>query len=312
MVQSSSSSQRRFARAALAAIGYAVLVILWGAVVRATGSGAGCGNHWPLCNGEVLPLAPRVATLIEFTHRVMSGLILVAAVGLVWWARRVFPAGHRVRRAAVVSLAFVVSEALIGAGIVLLQLVQANASALRAVYIAGHLVNTMLLVAAMTATAFWAWPREADAAPPSGRSRALLLYGLLAMLVVSAAGAVVALGDTLFPQHSLAAGLAADMDPTASFLIRLRIWHPIFAVLVGIYLCGVAIYRADFDTPALRRPGRWIIILVLLQLALGFVNVFFLAPLALQMAHLLVANVLWVVLVWVWLKMETTGVTSRP
>jgi heme a synthase len=300
-------NQTRFARLALIVLFYAVAVIVWGAVVRATGSGAGCGNHWPLCNGEVVPLGARTATLIEYTHRAMSGLILILAAGLVVGAFRFFPRGHRVRRAAVWSLVFVLIEAAIGAGIVLLQLVEENASALRAGYIAVHLVNTMLLTAAMTATAWWAWPRPAEAPPAAGRSRALLLIGLGAMLLVSASGAVVALGDTLFPSASLAAGLAADLNPTSSFLIRLRVWHPLLAAAVALYLPLVAIRGEAFEAAALRWPRRLVIGLVLAQIALGVVNLVMLAPLVLQMAHLLVANLLWITLVWAWLEVSPRG-----
>lgn len=299
-----------FARFALVVLLYAVAVIVWGAVVRATGSGAGCGNHWPLCNGEVVPLAPRTATLIEFTHRAMSGLILLLAAGLVVGAFRIFPRGHRVRRAAVWSLVFVLIEAAIGAGIVLLQLVEENASALRAGYIAVHLVNTMLLTAAMTATAWWAWPRTAEAPQAADRSRMLLFAGLGAMLLVCASGAVVALGDTLFPSASLAAGLAADINPASSFLIRLRVWHPLLAAAVGLYLPLVAIRGEAFEAAALRWPRRLVIGLVLAQIALGVVNLVMLAPLTLQMAHLLVANLLWITLVWAWLEVSPRGRTA--
>jgi hypothetical protein len=92
-------------------LGYAIAVIIWGAVVRATSSGAGCGAHWPLCNGEVVPLAPRVQTVIEFAHRTTSGLILLLTAALVWAARSSYPAGHAARRAAGWSMVFVLIEA---------------------------------------------------------------------------------------------------------------------------------------------------------------------------------------------------------
>ncbi len=51
-------SQAWFSRYAWGVLLWNVLVALWGAYVRATGSGAGCGSHWPTCNGEILPRAP--------------------------------------------------------------------------------------------------------------------------------------------------------------------------------------------------------------------------------------------------------------
>ena len=296
---------RAFERFAWAILAYAILVIVWGAVVRATGSGAGCGRHWPLCNGEVIPLAPRIATIIEFGHRMSSGLILILSVALVAAAVRTFPRGHPARRAAGLALVFVTFEAVIGAGIVLLQLVEHNASALRAGYVALHLVNTMFLTGALTATAWSAQPRRTGwSEERRERWSRWLNVGLVAVLLVAVAGAVVALGDTLFPQATLAAGLAADFDPASHALTRLRVWHPVLAVATGAYLIAVVSWSDALEEPALRHPARLLIALIAGQLVLGAVNLLALAPLTLQMAHLLVSNVLWVVLVWIWLTVR--------
>ena len=301
---------RAFERFAWVVLAVAVLVIVWGAVVRATGSGAGCGQHWPLCNGEVIPLAPTIATFIEFGHRVSSGLIVILSVALAVAALRTFPRAHHARRAAGLALVFVGVEAAIGAGIVLLQLVAHNASGLRAGYVGLHLVNTMFLTGALTATAWSARPRTTGW--PEARRRRWarwLTIGLVAVLVVAAAGAVVALGDTLFPQPTLAAGLAADFDPASHALTRLRVWHPVLAVVTSAYLIWV-ISRSDaLDEPTVRRPARLALALIAGQVGLGVVNLIALAPLALQMAHLFVSNALWVVLVWIWL---TVSVRALP
>jgi cytochrome c oxidase assembly protein subunit 15/protoheme IX farnesyltransferase len=296
---------RAFERFAWSVLAFAVLVIVWGAVVRATGSGAGCGQHWPLCNGEVVPPAPTIATIIEFGHRVSSGLILILTVALVAAAWRTFPRAHPARRAAGLALIFVAIEAAIGAGIVLLQLVERNASALRAGYVALHLVNTMFLAGALTATAWSARPR-ATGWPEERRVRwsRRLTVGLAAVLVVAAAGAVVALGDTLFPQATLAAGLAADFDPASHALTRLRVWHPALAVVTSGYLIGVLAWSDAWDDRVLGRPARFAIALIAGQLVVGAVNLLTLAPLTLQMAHLLVSNALWVMLVWIWLTVR--------
>ncbi len=304
---------RAFERFAWAILAYAILVIVWGAVVRATGSGAGCGRHWPLCNGEVIPLAPRIATIIEFGHRLSSGLILALSLALVAAAVRTFPRGHPARRAAGLAFLFVAFEAAIGAGIVLLQLVEHNASALRAGYVAVHLVNTMFLTGALTATAWSARPRETGwPEERRGPWSRWLNVGLVAMLLVSAAGAVVALGDTLFPQATLAAGLAADFDPASHALTRLRVWHPVLAVATSAYLIAVVSWSDALEVPALRQPARLVIALIAGQVVLGAINLLALAPLTLQMAHLLVANVLWVVLVWIWLTVRRRVGRPRP
>src|ERR1700720_4900598 len=89
---------------AWAVVSYNVLVILWGALVRATGSGAGCGNHWPLCNGQVIPLSPRIDTIIEFTHRCMTGGSTFLVLGLLIWTFRGTLKGQAARTLAVVSM----------------------------------------------------------------------------------------------------------------------------------------------------------------------------------------------------------------
>jgi cytochrome c oxidase assembly protein subunit 15 len=287
---------------------YAILVIVWGAVVRATSSGAGCGAHWPLCNGEVIPLAPTLKTIVEFAHRLTSGLILLMTAVLLWMAVKTFPAGHAARRAAKWSLIFVIIEALIGAGIVLLRLVEDNASMLRAIYIALHLTNTLLLVGCYTwtlvaaAPAVVSWPASVAA-----RWERWLRVALIGVIVVAAVGAIVALGDTLFPSETLAEGFAADLDPAAHFLIRLRVWHPAIAVVISALLITIVVRSEAMDEPALRTPARALVWLVVGQVALGAANLLTLAPLPLQMAHLLMSNLLWVAAVWVWLT-----VRNRP
>ncbi len=280
-------------------LGTNLLVILWGALVRATGSGAGCGRHWPLCNGEVLPQSPAAATLVEYTHRATSGLALLLVVVLFWWSRRGFPRGHLARTSATWSLVFILTEAGVGAGLVLGRLVGDNDSMVRAGYLAVHLLNTFLLLAALAMTAHWS-----GAGSPSGlgadrpAARWTLAAGLLAVLVVAMTGAIAALGDTLFPSATLREGLQADSSPTAHLLIRLRVLHPLAAVLTGIYVATVAVLQGR----RLGSTGRFnwstaVVGLVLLQLALGVTNWLLLAPTALQLAHLLVADLLWVSLV---------------
>ena len=288
----------RFARYAWGVLAVNLMVILWGAYVRATGSGAGCGNNWPLCDGEVIPRSPQMETLIEFTHRVSSGLALLMVVGLLIWARRAYPRGHRVRKAAAWSMALMITEALIGAGLVLFELVAENASIARALAMAAHLVNTFLLLAALTMTAWWA----SGGAPirltgQRGASGALLL-GMAGVLVLGMSGAVTALGDTLFPARSLAEGFRQDLSPTAHLLIRLRVFHPLIAVLVGVYLilmAGWVGWRSR--TRAVRWLARALVTLFLIQLGAGVINLLLLAPVWMQLVHLFLADLIWITLV---------------
>lgn len=298
MASAATGSLRSFVRFAWATLAVTLLVIVWGGVVRATGSGAGCGSHWPLCNGTVVPLDPTVNTIIEFTHRLSSGAVMLMTVWLVVLARRTFVVGHAARRWAWIFFGFMMFEAAIGAGIVLLELVADNASALRAAYVGGHLVNTLLLVGAGVAVV---WHADPPARDHGGAAAWPLTVCLLGMLVVASTGAVVALGDTLFPHASLAEGIRADFDPTSHFLIRLRIWHPVAAALLAATVIGLVWHGRVLQGAAQATPRRLIGIAVVVQTTLGLVNLLLLAPLALQMAHLLVSNLLWMPLVWAWL-----------
>ena len=284
----------RFAPYAWGAVAFSFAVIVWGAYVRASGSGAGCGSHWPLCNGTVLPRDPAIETIIELGHRTTSFVALLLVVGLVVLARREFPAGHIVRRAAWASLFFMVTEALVGAGLVLLRLVADNDSVARAVYLGVHLVNTFLLLAAMTLTAWWGSGRPVPVAPLDWRRLGPLLAVLTGLLVVGVTGAITALGDTLFPAGSLAEGLRLDASPTAHILLRLRVFHPVLAVAVGSALLVAAVRAASRNaSPDTPRMGRIAAGLVLVQVAAGVLNLLLLAPIWMQLVHLFLADLVW-------------------
>lgn len=267
-----------------------MLVVLWGAYVRASGSGAGCGSHWPLCNGQVVPVAPRVETIIEFTHRLMSGGALVAVVALWLGSRKSFARGGRVRKMAFASVVFLIAEALLGAGLVLFNYVDKDASVGRAFYLSLHLVNTLLLLGALALTAWFSREPMPRAVRPSG----LVLAALAIAMLVSVTGAIAALGDTLFPATSLAEGFHQDFSGAANFLLRLRVLHPVFAVLAAAYFVAIAIValRARQSPLAIS-----VLMLALAQLAAGATNVILLAPVWMQITHLLLADSLWIALV---------------
>lgn len=283
-----------FARFAWAVAAYNLLVVGWGALVRATGSGAGCGRHWPDCNGEIVPVSPRLETAIEFTHRATSGVALVLVVALVVWAFRAFPRRHPARGAAAASLAFLVAEALVGAGLVLFGWVARDPSAARGWVMAVHLTNTFLLLASLALTAEWS--RHPGGLTTAGRGAlpALLGAALVALLLGGVTGAVAALGDTLFPPASVAAGLRQELGPEASLLLRLRLLHPAAALLAAAAVAACA--RAALRTrpgPRVRRAAHAALALVAVQLAAGAANVLLLAPVPLQVAHLLLADLVW-------------------
>lgn len=289
------SSLSRFAWATLA---YNILVILFGAFVRATGSGAGCGAHWPLCNGVVLPRPESVETIIEFTHRVTSGLALVLVVILVLRVWRVYSKGSLVRKSGFLALFFTITEALVGAGLVLFQLVEDNDSVARAISMVVHLVNTFLLTASLALTAWWVTDGEPGRIRLQGLSGLLTLASSFGMLLLGASGAVAALGDTLFPATSLAEALREDFSPTAHYLIQLRVYHPAIAVSVGIFLfLSTAWIRRGAKSARLEQFANTLFVLYLTQLVLGIVNVALLAPVWMQIVHLLVTNLIWITFV---------------
>ncbi len=288
-------SQRRYTRYAWGVLAVNLAVIAWGAVVRATGSGAGCGRHWPTCKGEVIPRAPSIETLIEFSHRATSGLALLAVVGLVIWAWRSYERGHPARLGAALSMLFMVGEAALGAGLVLFELVADNASMARALFMGIHLGNTFLLLAALTLTAYWA-----------GGGKPVRLQGTLAtwfglalvgMILIGASGAVAALGDTLYPASSLQEALRQDLSATSHVLIKLRLYHPFIAVAVSILVFTVAHFAREGEASEARRWAKWVQVLLFVQLAVGGANVLLLAPVWMQVVHLLLADLLWICLV---------------
>src|SRR5579884_3718931 len=249
-----------FARFAWCVLAYNIAVVLWGAYVRATGSGAGCGNHWPLCNGEVVPQLASVQRFIEFTHRASSGIDTFLILGLAMWAFRVFPTRHPARLGAALSTAFLVTEAILGALLVKFGLVENNASPARAFADAAHLINTLTLLGCLTLTAWW------------GSGRAAIRI------------------------RSRRAWLAQDLDAAANILVRLRLWHPVMAAGVAVWLAFYAFSAGERSVRA-RRLAWTAGGLLAAQLAAGVLNLFLLAPVWMQMLHLLLADCLWIAVV---------------
>lgn len=286
----------RFLRLARWALLANLGVIVWGAFVRATGSGAGCGSHWPLCNGEVVPRDPTIATWIELTHRVTSGLALILVLAVTWMALRRWRGPHPVRWWAVATAIFMVGEAAIGAGLVLFELVADNESMARALFMATHLGNTFLLLACQAMVL-----HHAEGGAPLVRHRrpALNRWSIAALvgaMLVGISGAIAALGDTLFPATSLLEALRQDLSATGHVLLQLRLLHPVIAVVTAV----VILYLVSRVRASVETENRWasaVQALVLVQVAAGAINVVLLAPVWLQLVHLLLADLLWIALV---------------
>lgn len=295
----------RFAKFCWGVLAYHIAVILWGAYVRATGSGAGCGSHWPTCNGDVIPRPQSVETLIEFAHRASSGLALLAVLGMFFWAFRLHPRRHIVRLGASLSLLFIITEALVGAGLVLFEWVARDTSVARAISMAVHLVNTFLLLMALTLTAWWASDGEPIRLRGQGRVLRLLAVGAVAVLILGMSGAVIALGDTLF----LGLGVSPEESPLVRTLVAIRPIHPVMAVLVGIYLSVMGLRLLDLRPhPLTARLVVALMMLYVVQMLAGGVNVVLKAPVWMQIVHLLLSNLIWVVL----LLLAVVSLSSVP
>ena len=275
-----------------------MFVIVWGAFVRATGSGAGCGSHWPLCNGEIIPVDPSLERIIEFTHRTTSGVLLISVVLMYMIARKHFKTFRKdILATTGLGSVFLFIEALIGAVLVLFSLVEYNDSVARAIMMGIHLINTFLLIGCLAHLCYQVFGAKPKVIADIRWDTWPTLFGL-GLILMGATGSMVALGDTLFPASSLAEGLAQDLNPNSHWLIKLRVMHPALAVFIVISgIAGLA--KAGYSG----RAGFWgmlLSFLLLTQFCVGLANWLLLAPTWIQLVHLWIAEVIFGVYV-VWL-----------
>jgi cytochrome c oxidase assembly protein subunit 15 len=292
---STSFALRRFAWFVLV---YNVVVILWGGVVRATGSGAGCGDQWPLCAGAAIPQSPQYHTLIEFTHRLMSGGALIFILALLIWVWRSTVKGHLARWTAGISLVLVMNEAFLGALLVTVAAHSASPST-GVLLFSCHLTNTLFLVAALALTAeFLANPLYRTTTTIRAGSFLFPALGILATLLVGISGALVALGDAMYPSASLLDAIRQDFSPTAPLLLRLRWFHPASAFVAGAFVLWLLVRALRRDAPPkMQKLGMAVLLTLLVQYLLGAVDVLGQQPTWLQILHLLGANLFWIFLV---------------
>lgn len=297
--QSPSRGLRGYAWGVLA---YNVAVILWGTAVRATGSGNGCGDHWPLCNGELIQRHPAITTMIEYTHRATSGIALLAVAGLLVWVFLGTAKRHMARAAAVASLIFILNEAMLGALLVLLGMTAQNESPARAFYLALHLTNTLLMLAAMTLTAHFL-SRKRGYMRGSVMLRGIWAagIGLLAVIATGVTGSLTALADTLHPATNLAAAFMQDFSGHSDWLVRIRWFHPVVSVIAGFFVVGLALMSMRYREN--RKVALGLMALLVVQYGLGLGDLLTLTPLAMQILHLLGADLVWIALVIVVARM---------
>lgn len=292
-----SAGQRRTAYLAWAVLVFTVLVVLGGAVVRATGSGDGCGASWPRCTGRLIPMNPGAETMIEFSHRLMTLAMGVGVVLLVVMAFRFFPRGHLARTAAIVTLALLIVESLLGAGLVVFGWVDQDDSMGRVLVVPLHLVNTFLLLGSAALTAWWASgyppPRTTGSAPIVRR----LGIGALGVMVIGATGALNALADSLYPPESFLGGVADELSASSPWLVRLRVFHPLIAIAIALGLLYLVLRLGSGAGERTRKLGLGLAVVVGLQFFVGIANVILLTPLETQVLHLALADALWIIYV---------------
>ncbi|GMQ86563.1 MAG: hypothetical protein BMS9Abin07_2146 [Acidimicrobiia bacterium] len=287
-------ARTRFSYLAWGMLVFTVLVVVGGGIVRATGSGDGCGATWPVCSNRIFPSNPGLETMIEYGHRLMSGVTLLGILALFVWARRLYERNDLVRWGASAALGLIIVEALIGASLVVFGWVDSDASIARMLVVPLHLTNTSLLVGVLTLTAWWSSGNPAPvAANRPGTTRRLGL-GAGGLLLVATAGALNALGDTLYPTGDFLSGVRNELAAGAPWLIQVRVLHPLLAILVGLGIAYLTVSMGVGRGKTTQRLGRAVSWLVLAQFAVGFVNVFLATPLETQVIHLAVANAIWI------------------
>ncbi len=285
-----------FAKYVWFALAYNVIVIIWGVFLRASKSGDGCGQYWLTCHGEVIPSAPQLKTIIEFSHRIMSGIDFFVVLILVIWAFRKFEKSDQVRKFAAVSFVFIVTEALIGAGLVLTGNTAVALTYARPFWAIAHLINTFILLAALSLTAWLGSGGKRLRIANQWNALSLMGAAIIGMLLIGTSGSLAALSGMLFPVETLAEGLKQDFSGTSHALLRLRISHPILSILIGVFLIFLAgwVKKKAPENIWLKNFANAHTGLVLFQLLFGAATLFMLAPIIMQLGHLFLADLIWI------------------
>lgn len=290
-----------FRQYALFALGFNLVVILWGVFLRASKSGDGCGQYWLTCHGEVIPSAPEFKTVIEFTHRVSTAIDGLIMLVLLIWAIRIFlqlkdRQGRQILISVIGSVFFVLTEAAVGAGLVLTGNTADAVTDTRAYWSIGHLINTFILLTFLTLTVWFAKGDRWIAFRRETKAVLLIAIGFIALLLVGSSGALAALSNMLFPSQSIAEGIAKDISNESNIIVRLRISHPLLSIFTAVYLVFIAgwLKRAASGSSSVARWSNVVSILVLLQIAFGAATLLMLGPIVMQLGHLLLADAIWI------------------
>ena len=311
-----------FAKFAWFVLAWNLVVILWGVFLRASKSGDGCGQHWITCNGEVVPTAPELKTAIEFSHRVTSTIAGILIIILVVWSYRRWRFLREARRwltlkMAVASLIFVIIEGLLGRSLVLTGNTAMNLTPERPFWMAGHLINTFILLACLTLTARYASGSSEMRRKVPGKYIAALSVGAAMVFIVGTTGSIAALASMIFPSGTVLEGVAKDFSGTSNMLLRLRLLHPITAILMSVFLIFLTgwLSKESGNDKAVKHWSNVLSVLVLAQIAVGTATLLTLAPIVMQLGHLLLADLIWISYVLMaasFLSQESLSLASAP
>ena len=277
-----------FATYSLVVLIYTLATVAWGAIVRSSGSGAGCGNNWPLCDGQLLPIFSSSQRIVEFAHRTSTEIVGPLALILLIWARRIFPQGSMGRKAAYGVMAMTLFEGLIGAVLVKKGWVNMDTSVGRVYFMGLHVVSTFVLIAFLT-TAYLA-AKGVRPIQIKGQGAVGWMLGACVLCVagLGISGAISALGHQLWPVNDV---LKAAASPTSPLLVKLQPTHPFLAVAIGLLIVltvGLVLHLRP--TADVRRASRYVAGAFGGEMLVGLINIWLKAPVWMQAAHLVTAD----------------------
>ena len=284
---------RKFEKFTLFMLIYSLVIILWGAWVRISGSGAGCGPHWPLCHGEVFinpDITNSTKTIIEYLHRLKSGVFGILVIVLYIWAVKIFPKKSYLRFTALMTLIFTITEALLGAKLVLFELVENDDSVQRAITMGLHLINTFTLLYFLSAC--WISAKKPVDFRPA-RINPVITFTMLVLVMIASSGTIAALASTLFPSTSILDGIKADFSADSHWLIRYRIIHPALAIILAFTSLALLQNLKSKIVNGLKSISI-LQILIICNICFGMLNIFTGPVSALKLMHLLIADLAWI------------------
>ena len=268
--------------------------LVFGAIVRISGSGMGCGDHWPRCYGYWFPPLSRPDLIIEVSHRYLASLLLLSLVALLAaaWRRRDQPGvggPGGVLRGAALAVALGLSAALLGAMTV--KLGNAPLATL------AHWTVAMSLVASVVATVIRAGGLGGTSARDGGvsmRTKRAAFAGAALALVAVVMGGLTA----KYPGAAVACpsfplcGTNPDVQGAA---VHVQLTHRIIAVLLVLHLFGVVMaLRKRQESPLLRRVAMIAFSLGILQLLVAGAMIGMRLPPALRSLHEATGVSIWI------------------